>query len=327
MEKRKIIMDCDPGVDDAVALAYAAANSDRLELLAVTTVSGNQTIEKVTQNALNLVEFYGLQVPVAKGMTGPVMRESMTAAEIHGETGLGHCVLPEAHKSIVEEHAVLFLRKLLMELPEEEKVTLIPIGPLTNIAMLFRLFPEVKEKIAEIIFMGGAVCGGNITASAEYNMYVDPEAAKIVIHSGVPITMCGLDVTNQCVLKRSQVKKLCQSGNPVAKACGDMVGFYIENTSNKYRGAASIHDVVPLMYLLHPEIFKIKRMILDVDCSDGIARGTALCGFDWWVHEEGADNAFVVMDADGEKFQEYLIMALYELGAEVERRQREGMDS
>ena len=324
MEKRKIIMDCDPGVDDAVALAYAAANSDELELLAVTTVSGNQSIEKVTQNALNLVDFYGLDVPVAKGMGTPIVCEPMHAAEIHGESGLGHCVLPEAKAKAVEENAVLYLRKILMDLPEDEKVTLIPTGPLTNIAMLLRLFPEVKDKIEEIIFMGGAICGGNVTASAEFNMYTDPEAAKIVIYSGVPITMCGLDVTNQCVLKRSQVKKLCQSGNPVAKACGDMVGFYIENTSNKYRGAASMHDVVPLMYLLHPEIFKVKRTILDVDCSDGRSRGTALCGFDWWIHEEGADNAFVVTDADAEKFQETLILALYELGA---RLQKEGMDA
>lgn len=325
-KKTKIIIDCDPGVDDAIALAFAAAHSDDLELLAVTTVSGNQTVDKVTENALRLLDFYGLDVPVARGMEGPIVREPLYAPEVHGETGLGQCVLPDTSRCAVQEHAVLYLRRRLMELPEGEKVTLVPTGPLTNLAVLLKLFPEVKTKIREIVFMGGAVCGGNITVSAEFNMYVDPEAARIVFHAGLPLTMCGLDVTNKCTLKRSQVTKLCQSGNPVAKICGDMAGYVLEHTSNKYRGEISIHDAVPLMYLIYPEIFKGERTILEMDCSEGAARGTTLCGYHWWERGEEETNAFVLKDADGSKFQEYLITALYELG-EIAAGRKEGRDS
>lgn len=316
-EKRKIIIDCDPGIDDALALAFAAAHQDDFEVLAVTTVGGNQDIKKVTQNALDLTDFYGMDVPVAKGMEGPLVRVPLYAPEVHGKTGIGNCILPESTKTPEEEHAVLYLHKVLSNLPEGQKVTLVPTGPLTNIAMLLKLFPEIKEKIREIVFMGGGVRSGNVTVSAEFNMYVDPEAARIVFHAGIPLVMCGLDATNQCTLKRHQVLKLCQSGNPVAKACGDMVGYYLEQTANKYRGEASIHDVVPLMYLLYPEIFKGERMILDMDCSEGLARGTTLCGFLWWKHNEEDRNAYVLMDADSTKFQEYLISALYELGERI----------
>ncbi|MDO4307658.1 MAG: nucleoside hydrolase [Eubacteriales bacterium] len=320
MEKRKIIIDCDPGVDDAIALAFAAAHQEEFELLAVTAVSGNQSIEKVAQNALNLAEFYGLDVPVARGMDAPLVKEPLYAAKTHGENGIGQCAIPAAAKTMMKEHAVLYLNRLLKELPEGKKATLIATGPLTNIAMLLRLFPEVKDKILEIVFMGGAAMGGNVTPSAEFNMYVDPDAARIVFKSGIPLVMCGLDATLKCTLKRNQIIKLCQSGNPAAKVCGDMAGYTLENTSAKYRGEVSIHDVVPLMYLLHPEIFTIKRTILDVDCSEGPARGTTLCDFRWWEHDEEELTSFVLLDADGSRFQEYLITALYELGESMRGR-------
>ena len=313
MIKRKIIIDCDPGVDDAIALAFAAANRDRLELLAVTTVGGNQAIEKVTRNALDLLDFYGLDVPVAMGADSPLIREPMYAPEVHGENGLGNCALPKTSRTPEKENAVLFLRKILLALPEGEKATLVPIGPMTNIALLVKLFPEVKDRIREIVFMGGAACGGNVTSSAEFNIYVDPEAAKMVFRSGIPLVMCGLDATLKCCLTRGQVLKLCQSPQRIAKLCGDMAGFALENSSSEYRGVVSIHDAVPLLYLLHPEIFTVKRTILDVDCSDGVSRGTTLCDFRWWEHEEEEMKDFVLMDADTKAFQEKLIEALYGL--------------
>ena len=313
MKKRKIIIDCDPGVDDAIALACAAANSDRLEILAVTTVGGNQAIEKVTRNALDLVDFYGLDVPVAMGAGTPLIREPKYAPEIHGENGLGKCALPKTDRTPEKENAVLFLRKILLTLPEGEKATLVPTGPMTNIALLLKLFPEVKDRIREIVFMGGATCGGNATPSAEFNIYVDPEAAKIVFRSGIPLVMCGLDVTLKCCLTRGQILKLCQSPQRIAKLCGDMAGFSLENSSNKYRGVVSIHDAVPIFYLLHPEIFTVKRTILDVECSDGVSRGTTLCDFRWWEHEEEEMKDLVLMDADTKAFQEKLIEALYGL--------------
>lgn len=196
-------------------------------------------------------------------------------------------------------------------------MTLVCTAPLTNIAFLLKMFPEVKTKIQEILFMGGAVGTGNVTPSAEFNIYTDPEAAKIVFKSGLPLTMCGLNATEKCTLSRRQILKLCQAPNKIAKTCGDMLGYTLENTSEKYRGMTSVHDVVPFMYLTHPEFFVPKNTILDVDCSEGPLRGTTTCDFRWWENEEDALKDLVLMDADGSKFQEELIFALYELGEKL----------
>lgn len=316
MNKRKIIIDCDPGIDDAIALAYAAANKEFLEVLAVTTVSGNQSIDKVTRNALNLTAYYGLNVPVAEGMGEPLVRKAVHAEDVHGKNGLGNVEFPMTEKKKEEQKAVFFLYDLLMK--TEEKITLVCMGPLTNIALLLKLYPEVKEHIAEIVFMGGAVRGGNVTPCAEFNIYVDPEAAKIVFDSEIPLVMCGLDVTWKCTIDRKQVLKLCRSGVKLADLCGDMIGFNIEETDHKYRGKASIHDVVPLMYLIHPEIFKYERTILDVDCSENVSRGTIMCDLRWWKHEKEEMSDLILVDVDEAKFQEYLITAIYELGIELE---------
>lgn len=303
-------MDCDPGIDDGIALAYAAAHQDEIELLAVTTFAGNQTIDKVTKNALELVDFYGLKVPVARGQERPLVKEVIHAEEFHGETGLGHCVLPETGTKAASDNAVFFIREILDDLPEGQQVTFIETAPMTNLALLLRVFPEVKDKIRRIVFMGGAVKGGNVTPEAEFNIYADPEAAKIVFEAGIPLVMCGLDATMKCNLTRNQIMKLCQSGNPVARACGDMAGYVLENSS-KYRCVASIHDAVPFMYLLHPEFFKMEKAILDVDCSDGAGRGAMLCDFRWWLHDEEKIKDMILTDADTESFQQELFEAIY----------------
>ena len=303
-------MDCDPGIDDGIALAYAAAHQDEIELLAVTTFAGNQTIDKVTKNALELVDFYGLKVPVARGQERPLVKEVIHAEEFHGETGLGHCVLPETGTKAASDNAVFFIREILDDLPEGQQVTFIETAPMTNLALLLRVFPEVKDKIRRIVSMGGAVKGGNVTPAAEFNIYADPEAAKIVFEAGIPLVMCGLDATMKCNLTRNQIMKLCQSGNPVARACGDMAGYVLENSS-KYRCVASIHDAVPFMYLLHPEFFKMEKAILDVDCSDGAGRGAMLCDFRWWLHDEEKIKDMILTDADTESFQQELFEAIY----------------
>ena len=316
MEKRKIIMDCDPGVDDAIALAYAAAHPEAFELLAVTSVTGNQTIDKVTRNALDLVSLYQLSIPVARGAEAPLLRDSQPASDYHGANGLGNVEIPRSQEDVVEESAAFFMKKLISELPEGEKITLICTAPLTNVALLLKVFPEVKEKIQEILLMGGAVAGGNVTASAEFNIYEDPESARIVFRSGIPVVMCGLDATEKCALTASQVEKMCQSNNRIAKFCGDMAGYSLAN-GNKYRGNVSIHDAVPFMYLTHPELFVAKKAVLDVECSDCASRGRTICDFRWWQHEESEENV-VLMDADGARFQEYLIEAIYELGEKLQ---------
>ena len=316
MEQRKIIMDCDPGIDDAMALAYAASRPDAFKILAVTTVAGNQELQKVTANALDLTAFYGLDTEVAAGMSQPLINKLAPATDYHGENGLGNCVLPGSEKQAVEEMAVFYIRRKLMELPENEKATLVCTAPLTNIAMLLKLFPEVKSRICEIIFMGGSASGGNVTASAEFNIYTDPEAAKIVFGSGVPLVMCGLDVTEKCVLTASQIAKLAQSGNKIAHFCGEM-GAYSLDHGNKYKRVVRIHDAVPFMYLTHPEIFEAEKAVLDVECSDCASRGRTICDFRWWREEELESNNLVLMRADSTEFQKYLIEGLYELGEMV----------
>lgn len=319
MTKRKLIIDCDPGVDDAIALAFATAHQEAFEILGITTVSGNLGIDVVTQNALDLTGFYGLDVPVCQGMNGPMVREAVFAEKFHGETGLGYCVLPGSGRHAEEMHAVTFMRKTLMELPENEKLTIVALGPMTNLGVLLRFYPEVKEKIQEIVFMGGAACGGNVTPSAEFNIYVDPEAARIVFRSGIPLVMCGLDVTVDCGLSSTQIMKLCQSEDAIAKACGDMTGYTLENTNCKYRGMVSVHDAVPFMYLLYPEMFKREKAILDVDCSEGESLGRTICDMRWWDKDPEEMHCLVLTGADKKKFQEQLITGLFQLGAEVDR--------
>lgn len=310
MNRRKIIIDCDPGIDDAVMLCLAAAYQEQLEILAVTTVAGNQTIDKVSGNALKIIDFLNLKVPVAKGMETHLMNPVNVAEEAHGEDGLGGVEIPEAVSETEKEHGVLYLHRILME--QKEKITLVVTGPCTNIAMLFRLFPQVKEKIDQIILMGGGVKCGNCTAAAEFNIYEDPEAAQIVFQSGIPIVMAGLDVTWQCGLTRKQIEKLCQMGGKVGRFCGDMAGYAFENSFNDLRKILPLHDAVTIMYLVHPEIFEGEKAFVQVDCSEGPSRGRTICDFRWWRFQEDPEIK-VLLYADSQKFQELLIDAFYEL--------------
>lgn len=310
--RRNIIMDGDPGIDDAIALALAAAHPEAFHLLALTTVTGNQTLEKVTENARRLVEFYELDIPVARGAETPVLREPQTASDIHGQNGLGDVQLPEAVRPLASENGVVFLYETIRSLPEGEKVTLIPTGPLTNIALLLRVFPEVKERIEEIVLMGGAAFGGNVTTTGEFNIYEDPEAAAIVFDSGLPIVMCGLDATNLCGISREMAQKLSSEKGSICKAVGEMVLFYLRGPIYRDKPYASIHDAVTFMYLLHPEIFSTKKMPVKVDCSEGTNRGMTVCDTREWAYEKEPTTT-VLMDADSEKFQEYLVQAVYDL--------------
>lgn len=307
-------MDCDPGIDDAVALCLAAAHPEAFDIVGITTVAGNQTIEKVTENALRLVDFYGLDIPVAKGAAAPVMRPPVTASDIHGKNGIGDVQIPETERKAVPEPAVLFMKKLFDELPEGEKITLVPTGPLTNVALLFDVFPEIKDQVEEIVLMGGAAVGGNVTAASEFNIYEDPEAAAIVFNSGLPIVMCGLDATHLCGVNRESAADLVEHGGKIAAAVGGMVQFYLNSPAYKEKDAACIHDAVTFMYLMHPEIYKGVKMPVSVDCSDGPMRGNTLCDMRRTVSEEGL-TVTVLMDADGQKFQEYLLDAVHMLDA------------
>lgn len=308
-----IIIDADPGVDDAVALALASANQDQLNILGLVTVAGNQSIERVTENALKLTCFLGMkEVPVAQGSDAPLIREVINAAHVHGSTGLGDTHLPETEKKIVSEYGVSYMAQLIRELPEGEKVTLVPLGPLTNIALLLKVFPDVKERIEEICLMGGAAVGGNVTTTGEFNIWEDPEAAQMVFTSGLPITMCGLDVTSNCGLTKEQVQQLMESKNPITAAYGEMIDFYFRSPVYHGSSVVAIHDAVTITYLLHPEWFTARKMHVEVDCSEGRNRGMTICEFREWTG--GVKRVDVLMDAEYDKVAQFWMEQLTHLG-------------
>lgn len=312
--KRKIILDCDPGMDEAFAMAYAAADPEAFELLAVTVEGSLYPVDTAAENAVKLVDFFGLDTTVAKGMAEPLVGEAL-----HPDNGFfARMDLPPGGH-METEPAVLFLNGLLDKIPQGEKVTIVCTGPATNIALLLKLFPDKKEKIEEILFAGGGVCAGNVTPSAEYNVYADPEAARILLRLGLPMTICSLDAVLDCSLKRNQILKMCQSGHRYVKTLGDLAGAVLENTGEKYRGMVGIQAAVPFMFLSHPEDFTGKRAILDVDLSEGPGRGALLCDFRWWTYDAEDLNTTILLKAEGSRFQEHLITALYELGETMEK--------
>ncbi len=321
--RRKILMDCDPGIDDSVAIALAAAHPEAFEILGVTAVAGNLGILTTTENALRMTEFCGLQVPVAAGAARPLTGPVKEASEIHGANGIGNVQLPPPAGKAVEENAVLFLYHTIMALPDGEKVTLVPTGPLTNIALLLRVFPEVKDRIEEIVLMGGAVNGGNVTATAEFNIYADPVAADIVFGAGLPLVMCGLDVTNFCGIDRETAARMVKSEGAVEKAVGEMVEFYLESEIYARNSYASIHDAVTFMYLLHPEIYESCLMPVQVDCSEGTNRGMTICDQRSWSYEEEPKTR-VLLKADSQKFREYLIASIQELDLRLAAEKPQG---
>lgn len=304
-----ILFDCDPGIDDAVAFALAAAHPETFQIHGITTVAGNQTSDRVTGNALKLTAFLGMDVPVSRGATEPLLRAVVPAGNVHGKTGLGNCVLPETDRKEEKARAVEFMYQKLLALPQEEKMVLVPTGPLTNIALLLKAFPESHKRIERIVLMGGAMVGGNVTSTAEFNVWEDPEAAAIVFSSGIPIVMCGLDVTMKCGFTHEDIRKMKTSGNKKAEAYGEMMDFYFQAEVNEKKERVAIHDAVTFMYLLHPELFSGREMAVTVDCSEGINRGMTICDAREW--SDAKKNAFVLLDADGKKFTEYLQEAIY----------------
>lgn len=294
-------------------LALAAANQDRMDILGVITVRGAGNLDTAARKVLDLTEIFGLDVPVAKGAASSVLGSAALKENPLEDKTEERFELPGSEKKEETENGILYMKRLLEGLPEGEKAVIAATGPLTDIALLLRVFPEVRNRIEQVVFMGGSLSGGNYTEAAEFNFYQDPEAAKMLFHENLPLVMCGLDVTEKCTLTRHQILKLCQSGKRAARICGDMLGFCLENSPEKFRGEISVHDVVPVMYLLYPEMFEGGFKLLDVECSCGPGRGVVLGGFRWWKNEAKEANVYVLTGVDREKFQEHLITSLYEL--------------
>ncbi|WP_421321265.1 pyrimidine-specific ribonucleoside hydrolase RihA [Aeromonas veronii] len=260
-----VILDCDPGHDDAIALILALA-SPELKVLAVTTSAGNQTPDKTLNNALRILTLLGRDdIPVAAGAPKPLARELIIADNVHGESGLDGPKLPDPAFAPQAMTGIELMAKCLRESPQP--VTLVPTGPLTNIALLLAAHPELKGKIARIVLMGGAAGAGNWTPAAEFNIYVDPEAADMVFKSGIPITMCGLDVTHEAQVMDADIERVRAITNPVAQCVAGLLDFFmIYHRDPKWGFAgAPLHDPCTIAWLLAPELFHGVECRVDIE--------------------------------------------------------------
>jgi non-specific riboncleoside hydrolase len=301
--KRPIIIDTDPGIDDAVALAIALNHPD-LDVVLLTTVAGNVSVDKTTKNTLKLVSFFDKKVPVAKGCATPLLKPLETSADIHGESGMDGYDFPAITAQLSELQAVEAMRQVI--LAHDEPVTLVPIAALTNIALLFTMYPETKNNIKEIVMMGGSLARGNTTTAAEFNIYVDPHAAQIVFQSGVPLTMIGLDVTNQAILTKNETEKIKGFGN---------VGNMFYALFQHYRGGSlqtglKMHDVCAIAYLTNPELFTAQETYVEV-ATEGPAAGATIADLKMKYHK--TTNAAVCLEIDVPAFQDWVITNLQKI--------------
>ena len=270
-----LIIDSDPGLDDALAIACAVVRPE-LNLLAVTSVGGNADVHHCTENALRLLHLYGADsVPVAEGAVGPLAGPLERATEVHGEGGLGNTTLPKAPRSAEPEGAVALMARLLEASPEP--VAIAPVGPLTNIALLIRSYPHLAPKISHICLMGGSVGEGNSSASAEFNIYADPTAAEIVFNSGLPITMIGLDVTHHAILDRTILERLTALPGASAKVAAELLKYSFDRSAAWGQGEKmAIHDAGAVLHLAIPDLVGVSRYHVVVDATQGPARGRTI---------------------------------------------------
>ncbi|RDI95954.1 nucleoside hydrolase [Meiothermus sp. QL-1] len=306
---RKIILDCDPGHDDAIAMMLALA-SPELEVLGITTVYGNVALERTTHNALVVLEVLGKHVPVYPGAERPLVRERISAELVHGTSGLAGPVLPTPSQKPEPLHAVQFIIEQIERYPGE--VTLVPVGPLTNLALALRLAPRIAPKIQQIVLMGGSVDLGNWSPSAEFNILADPHAARIVFSAGVPLVMMGLNLTHQTVAHPERLARFRALGNRAGVFVAELLEFFRLHHQKRYGwDGAPIHDACAVAYLLRPEIFRTERFYVEVEANEGLCFGRTVC--DFWRITGQAPNCTVGLGIDVEGFYRLLLERLARL--------------
>jgi pyrimidine-specific ribonucleoside hydrolase len=300
----RVLLDCDPGHDDAIALLLALA-SPELELVGVTTVAGNQTLAKTTANAIRVLEHVErTDIPVAAGADRPLVRDPFVAAYVHGETGLDGPDLPPATASAIGRHAVDFLAE------HASGSTLVAVGPLTNVALLLALRPDARPE--RIVLMGGAIAEGNVTPAAEFNIWADPEAAARVFASGIDVTMVGLDVTHKALMTPADADELRGAGR-AGKLVAELFDFYHGYHRRTYALPGSpIHDALALAEVVDPELLELRHRHVAVDCESQLCRGRTVV--DLWERTGKAANAHVAVDVDGRRFVRLLIERISSLG-------------
>lgn len=298
MNKRPIILDCDPGHDDAIAIILAG-RSEEIELLGITTSCGNQTLPKTTRNALNITSYLDIDVNVYAGSPEPLVRPVRTAPEIHGETGLDGFEFPDHHKLREPKHAVDFMIETIMN--HKKKVTIVTTGPMTNLALALKKEPQIKTRIEEVVFMGGAYTYGNVTPAAEFNILVDPEAAHIVFTSQLPLTMFGLDATRQVLVLPTVIKRMASIKNNAADLFDKLMTVYNQNERRVFGlEGGPLHDPLTIAYLIDPTIFTIVPMHCAIDISHGPSAGRTNC--DVLGYHKLQPNVNVATEVDVNRF-------------------------
>ena len=312
----RIIIDTDPGVDDALTFLLALV-SPEIKLEALTTVQGNVTIEKATRNALSVLELANAShIPVVQGCSYPLLKTPHNSGEaVHGQTGIGKSVLPEPKSKPIEGHAVDYLIERVLAEPGE--LSIFPIGPLTNIALAIRKEPRFAKAVKELVIMGGAIrAGGNISPLAEFNIHEDPHAAHIVFNSGIPITLIPLDATYKCLLTADDVERLNKINSPIARFVRDATATYMDFYL-KYEGfkGCALHDPLTLAVVLAPEIFSFEHHYVDVDISGGVSTGKTFADF-MKVAKKPA-NIKVALDVRGRDFVELFLERMETLSRSI----------
>jgi inosine-uridine nucleoside N-ribohydrolase len=295
-----IIIDCDPGHDDAIAILLALA-SPEVDLIGVTTVAGNQTLDKTTRNALVTLEVGGRpDIPVAAGADAPLQRTLRTAAHVHGETGLDGPQLPEPSAQPVDAHAADFLAELITP-----GVILVPTAPLTNVAVMLERHPDVRERLDHIVWMGGAIGEGNVTPAAEFNAFVDPEAAAAVFASGIPITMIGLDVTHKALFTRAHAEQLREAGR-AGRFVAELSDFFQRFHERSYGFEGSpIHDAMAVAHVIDPTLVTTSHVNVAVETRSDLCDGRTVVDIRGVTGRE--PNAKIGVDVDAERFLDLLV--------------------
>ena len=305
-KKEKIILDVDTGHDDAIAI-LVAAKSDRIDLRGITVVAGNQTLPKTLKNTLDICDFANIKVPVYAGLHKPLVREQLKVSEVHGESGLGDLPFPETTKVAEDKHAVDFI--IEEALNSDGNLILVPTGTLTNIATAFNLKPEIKDKIKKIVLMGGAYGTGNATASAEFNIYTDPEAAKVVFESKVPIVMTGLDLTYQAIADNEVIERIKNIDNRVANLSVKLIELLGQTYKEIYGfDHPPLHDPCTVAKVIDEDVFTTRNLRVDIETKSELTRGRTVCDFHNLSGKE--PNAEVAIDLDKERFWDIIIESL-----------------
>ena len=299
---QKIIIDTDPGQDDAVAILLALASPDEIEVLGITAVAGNVPLSLTEKNARIVCELAGRpDIPVYAGCDRPLKRKLVTAEHVHGKTGLDGPELPEPKIKLQEKHGVDFIIDTILQEPENS-ISLCPLGPLTNIASAILKQPKIVSRIKKIVLMGGAYFEvGNITPAAEFNIFVDPDAAKIVFEAGIEMVVMPLDVTHKALVTEKRNEAFRQLKSPVGIAVAEMTDFFERFDKEKYGSSgAPLHDPCVTAYLINPKIFSGKKINVEIETKSELTLGMTVA--DWWGVTDRKANTFFVGDLDSDKF-------------------------